>query len=170
MKKFVFILVALTIFLGCKKEQSKEIQQKQQPQEEMLIGLISRADFLNPPYNEWFKDEYEKYEVDKNKLPQIKNPNDYNFVIVMGTWCPDSRREVPRFYKIIDQMGVYPQNIKMYAVDRNFKAGKWDVSKFDIERIPTFIVFYQGKELGRIIEKPKKSLEEDLNEIFNAKK
>ena len=36
----------------------------------------------------------------------------------------------------------------------------------NIEKIPTFIFFKHGQELGRIIEKPKVSLEHDMLEIL----
>ena len=37
----------------------------------------------------------------------------------------------------------------------------------NIEKAPTFIVYINGQERGRIIETPQKSVEEDLIDIIN---
>ena len=42
----------------------------------------------------------------------------------MGTWCGDSKREVPRFYKILDEMGVKEQDIQLYNLDNRGDAYK----------------------------------------------
>jgi hypothetical protein len=39
----------------------------------------------------------------------------------------------------------------------------------DIERIPTFIIFLRDQEVGRIVETPRRSVEEDLWAILEAK-
>jgi hypothetical protein len=39
--------------------------------------------------------------------------------------------------------------------------------KFNIQRVPTTIVLRDGVELGRIVEYPEKSNEEDLLKILN---
>jgi len=44
-----------------------------------------------------------------------------------------------------------------------------DISALKIERVPTFIVYDGIKELGRIIETPAETLEEDLLMILSAK-
>jgi hypothetical protein len=39
----------------------------------------------------------------------------------------------------------------------------------DIERLPTFIVIFRGREAGRIVETPRRSVEEDLWEILEPR-
>jgi len=41
----------------------------------------------------------------------------------------------------------------------------FDIDNLDIKRVPTFIIYENGEEIGRIIETPKKSLEKDLEKI-----
>jgi len=48
----------------------------------------------------------------------------------------------------------------MVSITKKHALGRED-KKFKIERIPTFIFLRNGKEIGRIIETPVKSLEED---------
>jgi len=41
-----------------------------------------------------------------------------------------------------------------------------DIDVYGVENVPTFIFFRNGEELGRIIEAPDKSLEEDMAGII----
>jgi hypothetical protein len=44
---------------------------------------------------------------------------------------------------------------------------KKECKNWDIKFVPTFIVFKENLEVGRIIESPQKSIEEDLLKIMN---
>ena len=58
----------------------------------------------------------------------------------------------------------------MLAVDRDKKAGDCDINYLKVELFPTIILYKEDIEVGRIVESPRKSLEEDLvNIIFSAK-
>ncbi len=83
----------------------------------------------------------------------------------MGTWCSDSQREVPRFYKILTDAGYNDKRVKIIAVDKSKEAIVVDIKNLDIEKVPTFIIYKDDIEVGRIIETPKKSLEKDLWKI-----
>ncbi len=91
-------------------------------------------------------------------------------MIVLGTWCGDSKEKVPRFLKILDLLGTTFDDLKLIAVDREKTAPDMDVKgKYLIEKVPTFI-FYKGDvEIGRITETPKVALEKDLFFILNTK-
>jgi len=94
------------------------------------------------------------------KLDEIK------IVCIQGTWCSDSRREVPRFFKILYELNYDLENLTMICVDRKKQADNIDVDQFVIEKVPTFIFYKDDSELGRIIETPKNTLEIDLLEIL----
>ena len=87
--------------------------------------------------------------------------------IVLGTWCIDSRREVPRFVKILDFIEFPSDKILFINVDEEKKGLSDEVQGLEINFVPTFIVYENGKEIGRIIETPFMSLEEDLINIVN---
>jgi len=79
----------------------------------------------------------------------------------MGTWCGDSKREVPRFIKVLEAANFPVDNLKIVAVDRRKEQYKksptgeeWGLS---IKRVPTFIFYKNGKESNRIIESPRLS-------------
>jgi thiol-disulfide isomerase/thioredoxin len=87
----------------------------------------------------------------------------------MGSWCGDSQEQVPKFYKIISLLNFDENKIQLIAVDRKKHAREYDalVQSLNIELIPTFIFYKNGKEIGRIIETPKETLEADILEILN---
>jgi hypothetical protein len=79
----------------------------------------------------------------------------------------DSKIWVPRFFKLMDEAGIKDERIEMIALNSNKYTFITDVSKMDIEKVPTFIVYNsEGKELGRITEKPEKELEKDFLKII----
>ena len=87
-------------------------------------------------------------------------------IVFLGTWCPDSRRNVPHFLKVADEAGVSPDSIRLYCVDRSKKSDDGLTATYNIQRVPTFIFFKGGKEIGRIVESPELTIEQDMVRIF----
>jgi thiol-disulfide isomerase/thioredoxin len=118
----------------------------------------------------WFVPEYDHYKVNIKALNgcREKVSDNIRVIIVMGTWCPDSRREVPRFYKVLDNLLIPEVQTKLLFVDHSKDDGIGEAAKLNIQKVPTFIVTNKrGKEIGRIIEEPTRSLEKDLCKILN---
>ena len=137
--------------------------------EKILVGICTKKDFTdNQQFANWFLTGYKNYEpkffnfeFDKEKISGMK------IKIVLGTWCPDSRREVPRFIKILDSLSFPKENLQIICVDRNKHALHGEASGLRIIRVPTFIFYKDEKEVGRIVEHPKgDSLEDDLETIL----
>lgn len=83
--------------------------------------------------------------------------------VFLGTWCGDSRREVPRLWKALDAAGgSVPFQIRYIAVDRQKKEPAADVTASGIRFVPTFLVSRGGQEVGRIVEQAPHSVENDL--------
>jgi len=138
---------------------------------EVLLGHCSRSCLRQKPFSEWFDKNYDEYKVDKTQTPQLKKLlKDKNIAIFMGTWCGDSRREVPRVLKILDAAGVKEKQINIVMLsseDGKYKQSPQHEEKDkNIFRVPTIIVSEGKKEIGRIIEFPKQSLEKDLLQIL----
>jgi hypothetical protein len=117
---------------------------------------------------EW-KDNYMNYRVDESFLETLKAKIGGNLKIdvYLGTWCSDSRNNVPKFIKIIEAVDKDNLPVNYYNVKRKpSKDVKYYVEDLKVERVPTFIFYRDGKEIGRIIENPKNSLIEDFLEII----
>lgn len=137
----------------------------------ILFGSLEKDDFQDDNYAWWFNSGYKFYTVDTlitNKLNAI-DIDSLNITIVLGTWCSDSRREVPRFFKIIDEIQFPQEKIKLFGVNRKKESSNNEVSSLEIELVPTFIFYENEKEIGRIIETPEGSLESDMLKILEKK-
>ncbi len=136
---------------------------------DMLYGEIT-VDDLFKEFPDW-KESYKQYKPNKSVLDSIPMiSGEIGVEIFLGTWCDDSRREVPRFLKIVDESQfILPDNIKIWAVDQNKKLGTGRTQKKNITRVATFIFLKNDEEIGRIIESPQSGrLEEDIRAIVNG--
>ena len=145
---------------------------KDERMNEMLLGHCSRTCLLEPPYKEWYIKNYSEYVVDtvsaQKLMPLLANKT---IVVFLGTWCGDSRREVPHLIKVLDACRFPESGLKLVMVD--YRDGSYKQSPQheergkNILRVPTMLVYSGDKELGRIIEFPKVSLEKDLLAILS---
>lgn len=117
-----------------------------------------------------YRERMESYEPDEtviSMMAPLVSVED-RIEVFLGTWCEDSQREMPRFYKIMNQLEQ--QNvtipIKYVAVDRSKQEPSRLIGDRVIQLVPTFIVFRGDEEIGRIVEKPLSLLEDDLLRIF----
>ena len=107
-----------------------------------------------------FKFRYDNYEV-TNQI-NLSDLEDISVVIMFGTWCHDSKREVPRMLRILDSAGVGTDQISLIGVDTKKAEPKGREKLYNLRNTPTLILLKNGKEVGRIIERPNVSLEADL--------
>ncbi len=167
MKSLLMVLFFSIITLAQTSNQCVIDQKSGKP---MLVGICNREAMQDSSFAWWFNSEYENYELDRETLSKIKIDNEFQSItIVMGTWCGDSRREVPRFYKILDSLNFPSAKIKLIMVDRKKEADGVDISSLKIELVPTMIFYNDGLEVGRIIETPKETLEKDIEGILAKK-
>ena len=135
-----------------------------------LLGYINPGMFLNHPHSEWYIGGREEYKPDgaviEKLVPAIGD--ELSILVVIGTWCPDSRREVPRFMKIVDQTGFPAERMTFVGVDISKLAPVGGYDTLNIERVPTFIFLKNKVEAGRIIETPVTSLEQDMMNILTG--
>ncbi|AXT58687.1 thioredoxin [Aquimarina sp. AD1] len=138
-----------------------------------LTGKINFEKLNTVPYGTWFSKNYESYTPNEQVINSIKTdlPN-YTIKIFMGTWCGDSKREVPKFYKVL-QAANFPLNrLTTIAVDADREHYKQSAGGehegLNIHRVPTFIFYKDGKEMQRIVESPKTTIEEDVRDILSG--
>ncbi|WP_293789068.1 thioredoxin family protein [uncultured Pedobacter sp.] len=139
---------------------------------DILINACTREGITTfPEFKEMYDPLYEAYVPDAATMIELKKlVRNEKIKIVLGTWCGDSKANVPNFLKILDALHFKEKNVEIIAVDGNKKAENGLLNGLDIKMVPTFIVFdKKDKELGRIIEGPKTTLEGDLLEIYKKK-
>ena len=151
--------ILVLLFGGCSGSMHAE-------KETIERGWITRPAFDSPDLAA-FRSGYDTSHVDRAFMAMIHDANPGVSVLVfLGTWCPDSKREVPRFLKIADSSGIPPDSICFYGLDRSKKSPDGLTDRYDITLVPTFIFLKDGKEIGRITEAPTATLEGDILSIF----
>jgi thiol-disulfide isomerase/thioredoxin len=137
-----------------------------------IIGYFDPERLTHYPYSTWYTkgfDEYMPKSEAVNKLLDLSK-DEIKIKVVMGIWCPDSRREVPRFMKVLDGWQFPATRITFIGVDDAKKSPVGEYIGLGIVRVPTFIVYKNNVEAGRIIENPVTSLEQDLVNILTGMK
>ena len=136
---------------------------------DMLVGKIEWSQLQEGEYGKWFNPNFKEYKVDMKSIPKIKKlMKGVEVTTFMGTWCHDSKREVPRVYKIMKAADVPDQNLNLIAVSYDKTTPKGLEKGMDIVRVPTIILKKDGKELGRIVENTVESLEKDMLKILKG--
>ena len=132
-----------------------------------LLGPANRERLQQAPFDQWFVRNYQAYTVDSNAILSLSSQlKGKQLLIFMGTWCGDSKREVPRIFKILDACGIDSSSVRLITVGGSDSLYKQSPSHeergLDVFRVPDLIVYDNGREMGRIIEEPASSLEKDL--------
>lgn len=140
-----------------------------------LLGNCSVKDFDREPYAAWYKPGYERYTPSESVINEIKKaaPEKFTLKIVFGSWCGDTKRELPKMMKVLYAAGFPEKNIVLTGVSDSLEVYKQAPNREEkglhVYRVPTFIVYQKGKEIGRIVEYPVESHERDLLKIISGK-
>ncbi|GHC48732.1 thioredoxin family protein [Ulvibacter litoralis] len=168
MKNLLFLLFSLSALIAPAQPFNQEIARDDTS---VLLGKINKDILLNGTYKEWFETHYNEYQPNKEQLSIIKNKlPEYTITAFFGTWCGDSREELPRFYKVLDEANFPLARLTTVAVnnerDHYKQSPGGEEEGHTIHRVPTFIFYKDGKEVNRIVEHPVSSFEADVVEIL----
>jgi len=137
----------------------------------VLVGEVTREDVVK--FAPAWQDSARAYQPDSSAvaiLAAVDKP--VRIKVIFGTWCSDSRREVPRFWKVLDSAHNPNLQPELIAVGRKSDAAaeqkladlglpKDFRTQYNLTGVPTFIFSQDGSELGRIVESPAGTLEGD---------
>jgi thiol-disulfide isomerase/thioredoxin len=164
MWKLFIVAISACLLASCASTKKVSVKYN----EHMEVGWTPRTIFQSPSYASWFDTTYSAYQPQQEKVSRLKNFNEnVDLLVVYGTWCSDSKREIPRFLKIMDAVEFPPDHITLIAVDRTMQIPPGIAKEHNITNVPTFILKYRGIEIGRIIESPKTTLEGDLLDFLS---
>lgn len=169
LKTISFAAIAVFAFQSCDTQKvivNRQVESQRDGQ--MLLGTQTKDQFLKEPFNEWYNNEHDGYQIDQNAVAELKKEklSGYQIVTFVGTWCEDSHREFPRLMKILEAMDYPESKLTIIAVNRKKESPNGEEGMYNIQKVPTIIVKKYGRELGRIVEFPKSGfLERDLLEI-----
>ncbi|MEX0289828.1 MAG: thioredoxin family protein [Flavobacteriaceae bacterium] len=174
LKKYFLLIFLLGIGIFSAFTQERNLRVTDANGREKLLGIIDEQGLRSASFANWFNTQYDHYKVDNSTIKAVSGTLEaYTIKAFMGTWCGDSKREVPRLYKILRAANFPMDQLTMVAVDYikpNYKKSPTGEEKgLNIVKVPTFIFFKNGKEVNRIIEFPVTSLEKDISAIVNGK-
>lgn len=134
-----------------------------------LWGAFELDKLQTAPFDEWYKEQYNKFTTDLSKVNWAENLENYQIDIYLGTWCGDSKKWVPRFIKMWEELGLDHDQIHFIGLHRNAEFRKQGPNGEEkgkgIHRVPTFIFSQDGVEQARIVESPKNDLVTDVQQI-----
>ncbi|PTS91815.1 thioredoxin [Pedobacter sp. HMWF019] len=136
--------------------------------QEGLINQCSKTHLVSfPEFKESYDTEYSNYVLDDSLIQALQLPlSTKTITTVLGTWCGDSKLYVPHFLKVLDAAGFKEENLRLIGVNQSKKAAQGLIDHLNIDRVPTFIIFQDGKEIGRIVEQPNETFEKDILNIL----
>jgi thiol-disulfide isomerase/thioredoxin len=169
----IFVIAACTPKMANQPTQPVNIETTDKKGNLILLGKCTRERLAQPPFDVWYTKNFDSYTVDSSTANQIKPLlKNKRFLLFMGTWCGDSRREVPRIYKILDYCKVKPSQIQLITLNNSDTAYKQspghEEQGLNIRRVPTLLIFENQREVGRVVESPVTSLEKDLLAIVTG--
>ena len=120
MKKIILIL--FVIFMSCKNSNPKNKNNDLIDKDIEYVDLIEdfkRKDLTKSPYDSWFTENYNNYELDIETADKIKKllNRKLSIKVIMGTWCSDSRENVPGFFKLMDYLKFSNRKIQLIGLD-----------------------------------------------------
>jgi thiol-disulfide isomerase/thioredoxin len=166
MKKIIVLVALFSIFFEFLSAQNADLK---------LLGNCSLSQLSKEPYSAWYGKNFATYEPNTQIVEALKktNPAKYTMKIFFGSWCGDSKRELPKMTKLLEKLSFPQKNFTLIGVHDSTEVYKQSPQRqeagMNIFRVPTFIVYENGKEVGRIVEYPTETMERDLLKIFAKK-
>ena len=162
-KLITLILIVLTLSLQSYTMQQNAAVTQDKDGSKMLTGISSDKQLVNDTAFNWFKTGMETYKPDVKAIDKISQQGGrLAFIVFGGTWCSDTHDLLPPFYNVMKQSHISENQITLHLVDRTKRDKDGSTEKYDIQNLPTFIIYKDGKEVGRIVETAKKSIESDI--------
>ncbi|HWN41637.1 MAG TPA: thioredoxin family protein [Thermoanaerobaculia bacterium] len=169
MKPLALLAVLASILsTSCATSTTAPAAQAKPEPKPVIVGEATREQIEADP--EWAMAEAESQPDPEICKALASVPPGAEVTVFLGTWCGDSRREVPRFWKALDFAGGtdLPFTIHYIGVDRQKKEPSAPVTNNNILYVPTFIVYREGREVGRIVEESPHGIEKDLLSLLTG--
>ena len=144
MKKFIIVIMVSHFFTSCSTTMNQAVYDKQS-KTKMLVGMSNRGGLQQDPFVIWFNKEYGAYALNKEAVQVL-------------------------IYWILDAADFDESRLTLINVDREKKSPDGEEKGLNIHHVPTLILYKNRSEIGRVIELPIQSLEEDMAAIINGEK
>ena len=163
----IILIAFVGILMSCNAQQKVTATKNQSGD---LVGFANKSSFNQAPYNKWFDYNFKNYTPDQATIKSLKKSlRGVRIKGFMGTWCGDSNRETPQLFKILELAKFNMKRFELVTVNRSKETPDNLQEGLDIFKVPTFIFYKKGKEIGRYVEYARESLEKDILKIVSGK-
>jgi len=167
MKKLIPILMILVLPLILSGQRPMTYQDSRNKTH--LVGPITIEDLSqDTTYAKWYHENYDAITLSDRPTVWASDLKDVKVKVFLGTWCGDSKREVPRFIRLWNDLGLDEDQldiIALYNGDKTKQGPNGEEIGMGIHRVPTFIFERDGAEIARIVEEPVTDLQTDIAQI-----
>src|SRR5574338_1605816 len=135
--------------------------------EPLILGYCPASIIIDSLFKDTWNAEYNDYQPDYETLDSLEGKlENINIKIVFRSTCSDSREQLPRLFKILNELNYDVNSITLIGVNRVKQGLSNETEGLEIELVPTIIFYEDSNEIGRIVETPAESMEKDMLKIL----
>jgi hypothetical protein len=132
---------------------------------EDLVGPTVREAILE--HSPAWMDHVAAYQPEPEALDKLRAlGREVRIEVYFGSWCSDSETNLSAFFKVLDLVDSPLLRTAYVGIPEAKDERAPYYQGRDVTRLPTFVVIVDGREAGRIVETPERSVEEDLVRIL----
>lgn len=119
----------------------------------IIYNGIINYDILNSDSScSWVAKDALTFKANSKAVVTISKAANIHYVVFGGTWCGDTKAQLPKFFATMQQANISAAKITLLGVDRTKNTIGNLAKAFGITNVPTFIILKNGTEIGRIVE------------------
>ena len=162
-------LIPLVIFITTIQinAQDFKITTDEKNGEPLILGYCPASIIIDSLFKDTWTTEYNNYQPDYETLDSLEGKLDNIIItIVFRSTCSDSREQLPRLFKILNELNYDVNSITLIGVNREKQGLSNETEGLEIESVPQIIFYKDGNEIGRIVETPAESMKKILLNII----
>jgi len=164
----LFAIIITTIQIN---SQDFKIISDEKNGEPLILGYCPASIIIDSLFKDTWTTEFDNYQPDFETLDSLEGKLDNLIIkIVFRSTCSDSREQLPRLFRILNELNYDVNSITLIGVDREKQGLSSETEGLSIELVPTIIFYIDGSEIGRIVETPAESLEKDSLKLLEHKR
>ncbi|MBK7631467.1 MAG: hypothetical protein IPJ23_12325 [Ignavibacteriales bacterium] len=127
----------LAVFFKKMVGRTKQPPRKKEP---LILGYCPASEMNDSVFFNNWTTAYNNYQPDYETLDSLEGKlDDLNIKIVFRSTCSDSREQLPRLFKILNELNFDLNSITLIGVNREKQGLSNEAEGLEIELVPTII-------------------------------
>ena len=137
--------------------------------ENMVLGLRTWEEWkAEAGWDNYAAGDYSPPPWKLAQISELVQARNATFIIFGGSWCPDSRAQLPVLFRLFSLASIPADRQQLYGVDHNVEEPTGTAGRFYISRVPTVVILSNGREIGRIAEFPRPDWADDILRVLSG--